>query len=109
MAKQNSHMSLSIYHQNLRGLKHKIDELAYSLMANELHPYFICITKHYLIEQKLLLINHENYHLVSNFSCINNTGGVCIYVRSDTITNTVTKKSLNFVKRTSLKHVLFIL
>jgi hypothetical protein len=86
MAKQNSPMSLSI-----RGLKHKIDELPCSLIGKELHPYFTCITKHYLIEQKPLLINHENYHLVSNCSCINNTGGVCIYVRSDIITNTVAK------------------
>jgi hypothetical protein len=98
MAKQNSHMSLSIYHQNLRGMKHKIDELACSLIAKELHPYFICITKHYLIKQKLLLINHENYHLVSHFSCINNTDGVCIYVRSDTVTNTVAKNGSQFCK-----------
>ena len=98
MAKQNSHMSLSIYHQNLRQLKHKIDELACSLIAKELHPYFTCTTKHYLIEQKLLLINHENYHLVSNFSRIKNTSGVCIYVRSETITNTVAKKVSQFCK-----------
>jgi len=98
MAKQNSHMSLSIYHQNLRGLKHKIDELACSLIAKELHPYFICKTEHYLIKQKLLLINHENYHLVSNFSRINNTGGVCIYVRSNTIANTVAKIVSQFCK-----------
>jgi hypothetical protein len=100
MAKQNSQMSLSIYHQNLRGLKHKTDELACSLIPKGLHPYFICLTKHYLIKQKLLLINHENYHLISNFSCIlvNNTGGVCIYVRSDTITDTVAKNISQFCK-----------
>ena len=39
MAEQNSHMSLSIYHQKRRGLKHKIDELACSLVAKELPPY----------------------------------------------------------------------
>jgi hypothetical protein len=58
------------------------------------------------MEQKFLLINYENYHLVSNFSGINNTGGgVYIYARSDTIKNTVTKISFNFVNRKSLKHV----
>jgi len=53
------------------------------------------------MEQKFLLINHKNYHLVSNFSGINNTG-VCIYERSDMIRNTVAKISLNFVNRKSL-------
>jgi hypothetical protein len=85
-------MSLSIYHQNIRGLKHKIDELACSLVAKELHPYSICITKPYLMEKKLLLFNHGNHHLVSYFSHINNTGvGVCIYIRSDKIKDTSKK------------------
>jgi len=55
------------------------------------------------MEHKFLLINHENYHLVSNFSGINNTGGGAgIYARSDMIKNTVAKISLNFVHRKSL-------
>jgi hypothetical protein len=82
-------MSLSIYHQNIRGFKHKINELACSLVAKKLHPYSICITKPYLMEKKLSLFNHGNYHLVSNFSGINNTGvDVCIYLRSDNIKDT---------------------
>jgi len=43
-------------------------------------------------------VNRENYHLVSNFSCINNTGGECICVISDTITNTVAKNVSQFCK-----------
>jgi len=94
-AQQNSHMLLSIYHQNFRGLKHNIDELICSLTAKELLPYFIGITEHYLTEEKLLLINDNSYHLVSNLSFINNTGGVvCIYIRSDIIQNTVGKKKI---------------
>ena len=59
------------------------------------------------MEHKLLLINHEKYHLVSNFSPINNTGGgvrmyVCmyvyIYIRSDMIKNTVAKSISQFCK-----------
>ena len=61
-------MSLSIYHQNFRGLKHKIDELACSFIAKELHPYCICMTEHYLTEQKLLLISHESYVVGSKSS-----------------------------------------
>jgi len=87
-------MLLSIYHQNLRGLKHKIDKLACSFIAKELHLCFICITEHYLMEQKLLLLSHESCHLVSNFSHKNSTGGgVCIYVRCDMIKNTSKKIS----------------
>jgi hypothetical protein len=67
------------------------------LMAKELHPYCIGIMEHCLMEQKLLLINDKSYCLVSNLSCINNTGGgLCIYVRSDMIQKTVAKKSINF-------------
>jgi len=96
-AEQNSHVLLSIYHQNFMGLKHNIDELTCSLIAKELLPYFIGITEHYLMEQKLLLINYKSYHLVSNLSFINNTGGgVCIYIRSDMIQNTVAKKISQF-------------
>ena len=69
----------SIHHQNLRGLKHKTDYLTCSLIAKDLHPYFICITKHYLTEQKFIFINPENYHLVSNFLGLKNIGGyACI-------------------------------
>jgi len=97
MAEQNSHMSLSVYNQNISGLKHKIDELACSLVAKLLHPYSACISKPHLKEQKLLLLNHENDHLASNFLCINNTGvGVCIYIRSDKIKNT-SKKYLSIL------------
>jgi hypothetical protein len=53
---------------------------------------------YHLTEQKLLLINNKSYRLVSNLSCINNTGGgLCIYVRSDMIQNTVAKKNLSIV------------
>ena len=38
-AEQKSHMSVPIYRQNLRGLKHRIDESACSLKVKELHPY----------------------------------------------------------------------
>jgi hypothetical protein len=38
-------MSLSVYHQNVSGLKHNIDELTFLLVAKELHPYFTGITK----------------------------------------------------------------
>jgi hypothetical protein len=90
-------MLLTIYHQNFRGLKHNIDALTCILMAKESHLYYMGIKEHYLAEQKLLLINDRSYCLVSNLSCINNTGGgLCIYVRSDMIQNTVAKKCINF-------------
>jgi len=45
MAEQNSHMSLSVYYQNIRRMKHKTDELACSLVAKVLHPYSLYIKK----------------------------------------------------------------
>jgi len=34
-------------------LKHEVGELTCSLIAQALHPYFIFITEHYLMDQKL--------------------------------------------------------
>jgi exonuclease III len=58
------------------------------------------------MEQKLLLISHESYHLGRNFSLINSTGGnVCIYVRYDMIKNTLAKKNLNSLQTKSAANI----
>jgi hypothetical protein len=67
---QNSQMSLSIFHQNMRVLMHKTDELICSFISKELYQYFIHITVHYLMEQKLVLINNKNYNNYNKlFTC----------------------------------------
>jgi hypothetical protein len=77
--------SLNLFHQNIRGLQHKIDELISTFISHDLSPHVICIPEHYFTEQKLLLIRPENYCLTSQFSrSVNYRGGACIYCRTDT-------------------------
>jgi hypothetical protein len=71
--------SLNWIHQNITGLRYKVDELNCLLTSYDLSPSVICIT-----EQKLLLINLENYCLSSQFSrSLNKGGGVSIYCKLD--------------------------
>ena len=87
---QTKHNSLNVLHQNIRGLQHKIDELTCMLHSHDLSPHIICLTEHYLVEPKLLMIKPENYYLASNFSRqLNTGGGVCIYCKLDLTCNVV--------------------
>ena len=82
--KQTMHNSLNILHQNIRGIQHKMDELICMLYSCDLSPHIICLTEHFLTDQKLLMIKPENYYLASSFSHqSSNGGGVCIYIKSD--------------------------
>lgn len=76
--------SLNLFHQNIRGLQHKVDELICTLTSHNLSPSVICITEHHLTEQKLFLIKPENYCLTSQFSrSLYKGGGVSIYCKLD--------------------------
>jgi exonuclease III len=63
-----------MFHQNIRGLKVKHDELICSLISHKVAPHLICLSEHYLTEQNLITINPENYNLSSNFSHTNYNG-----------------------------------
>ena len=54
--KQNSQTALYIFHQNIRGLKHTMDELLCMLDSCDLSPHIICLSGHYLVDHKLLMI-----------------------------------------------------
>jgi hypothetical protein len=76
--------SFNLFHQNIRGLQYKVDELNCVLTSYDLSPSVICITEHHLTEQKLLSINLEKYCLISQFSrSLNKGGGVSIYCKLD--------------------------
>jgi hypothetical protein len=45
--------SLNLFHQNIRGLQYKIDELICMFISHDLSTHVICITENYLTEQKL--------------------------------------------------------
>ena len=84
--KQNLQSSLSIVHQNIRGLNDKCEELTFSLLANSIKPCMICLTEHYTAEHNLPLIYKVNYTLAANYCCINcKGGGAYIFVRIDTL------------------------
>jgi exonuclease III len=70
---------LSIYHQNIRGLKGKISDFLLSLPAEA--PHLICLTEHHLRDYELADTHIPKYKLGANY-CRKNLkhGGVCIYV-----------------------------
>jgi len=49
----------------------------------DLSPHIICLSEHYLVDHKLLMIKPNNYYLASRFSCQSHSGGgVCMYTNS---------------------------
>lgn len=71
-----------IYHQNIRGIINKADELLLSF-TSEL-PHIICLSEHHLKEYEISSILLEQYVLANKY-CRKNfkQGGVCIYVREN--------------------------
>jgi hypothetical protein len=73
---------MTIFHQNICGLRYKTDEL-YSSMYHVL-PDVICITEHHLNCELLQTISIEGYKLGANYCRKNSmTGGACIFVNSN--------------------------
>ena len=68
-----------VYHQNIRGLKGKINELELSFL--ELKPHIICITKHHLKDHEIDITNIPNYKLGAKYCRTKlKNGGVTIYI-----------------------------
>jgi hypothetical protein len=40
--------NITLYHQNVRSLTNKIDELSIIMQKNYIGPHFICLTEHHL-------------------------------------------------------------
>ena len=72
--KKNSQTSLHIFHQTIRGLKHKMYKLMCMLDSCDLCPHIISLSEHYLEDHKLLKIKPNNYYLASRFSCQSYSG-----------------------------------
>lgn len=76
--------TLTVLHQNIRGLFYKQGGLICSLKTKQITPYFIFLTEHYLYKQILSLMKLQNHTLGSSDSCIlNQSGSVCFYIRND--------------------------
>jgi hypothetical protein len=77
--------SLTLVHQNIRGLSSGISEFSSLLMLDNINPQFLCFSEHHMSEYNLCLISTENYNLTHELlsSDLSKKGGVCIYVRKD--------------------------
>jgi len=73
--------NLQLYHQNIRGLHNKIDELT-TQWTNHC-PHLLCLTEHHLKEFKINNVHIENYTLgASNCRHSRTHGGVGIFVHN---------------------------
>ena len=68
-----------VFHQNVRGLRDKNNELFGSLLP-EL-PHILCLTEHFLTNQEIICLTMDHYMLGAEF-CRKTLkkGGTCIYV-----------------------------
>jgi hypothetical protein len=60
---KHSNDSLNLIHQNSRSLVSKSDELLCLIASNNINPYLICLSEHYLSDQNLSLVKLQNYDL----------------------------------------------
>ena len=70
---------LMIFHQNIRNLNNKSDEILNTIESNP--PHILCFTEHHLKSYQLDNIFFQNYQLGAEY-CRKSykNGGVCIYI-----------------------------
>jgi exonuclease III len=71
-----------LYHQNICGLRRKVDELISSMCPNL--PHILCLSEHHLKQLELDQIHLEGYKLASSY-CRKSLekGGVCIFAHKN--------------------------
>ena len=80
----NSKNLFKIFHQNIRGLKSKVDELSNSLFPD--YPNVMCLTEHHLKDFEIDNLPIDQFKLGSKFCRPNfKNGGVCIFVHEDLV------------------------
>ena len=71
--------SLSIYHQNIHGLKGKINEFMLSIVFEM--PHIICLSEHHLKYNEIDFAHIQTYKLGAKYCRTSlKYGGVCIYI-----------------------------
>jgi len=76
--------NLIIYHQNIRSLNKKQDEISIMLQECKNRPHLICLSEHHMRKEEMLDLTLPGYKLASCFCQEQYTkGGVCILVRND--------------------------
>jgi hypothetical protein len=82
--------SSHIFHQNVRGLRSKSDELIHSFEIDNINPHILCFSEHHVEEQDLLHLTLPGYLLGSGFCCKDlQKGGLCIFVCRDLNVNKI--------------------
>jgi hypothetical protein len=75
-------VALHIYHQNIQGLRGKIDEILNFLYPN--FPHILCISEHHLDQLELDTVRLGSYTVGASYCrCCMKKGDVCIYVYQD--------------------------
>jgi exonuclease III len=70
---------LKIFHQNIRGLRNKCNEILCNL--KEQTPHVLCLTEHHLEGNEIVHLNLDNYNLGAYYSRKHfKKGGTCIYI-----------------------------
>jgi hypothetical protein len=76
--------NLIIYHQNIRSLNKKKDELSIMLQEIQGRPHLIYLSEHHMRKEEMLDFSFPGYKLANNFCRETNfKGGVCILARND--------------------------
>jgi len=76
-----SKQSIKIFHQNIRSLRYKMNELLCHLNSDP--PHILCLTEHHLHEEELALLHADDYVLGSCYCRkLKHKGGVCIFVHN---------------------------
>jgi hypothetical protein len=78
--------NLTTYHQNIRSLNKKKDEINIMLQESSIRPHLICLSEHHKRKEDMSDFSFPGYKLANSFCrAINLKGGVCILARNDII------------------------
>jgi hypothetical protein len=78
--------NLTIYHQNIRSINKKKDELNIMLQESGIRPHLICLSEHHKRKEDMADLSFPGYKLANSFCReINLKGGVSILARNDII------------------------
>ena len=81
-----SNNNLIIFHQNIRCLINKSEELIVNLDSINFCPHILCISEHHLKQQELITLSVHGYILGAEYSRkVLHKGGVCIYTKQNLI------------------------
>ena len=80
-SQQTSVLPITVYHQNIRGLKGKVNELLSQLYPT--FPQVLCFSEHHMNQTELQHTFLDGYNLRVCYCRISHIkGGVCIYVQN---------------------------